>query len=674
MRLGVEVGGTFTDLVLFDEGRVHVVKVPSVPSAPDDGAMNAIAASGAELGAVEDLVHGSTVATNAILERKGARVCLFVTRGTRDILQLQRHNRRQIYDLHYAKPVPVVARRDVFEITERMDAHGEVVLPLDLGQGTALVNRALAGGDYDSVAICFLNAYADPQHERAVAKLVREAAPGVTVTCSSDVCRQFREYERASTTVLAAYVQPVIDGYLERFSRRLQEQGYTGRFSVMQSNGGRLPARAMGHNAITSLFSGPAAGVTGAIRQAGRSGFDRLITLDMGGTSTDVCLVESGRPALAAETEIDGLPIKTPVIDIATVGAGGGSIVWIDDGDLLRVGPQSAGADPGPACYGHGGEHATITDAHILRGTVRAESFLGGRMDIHADASRVAFEPIARRLGLSLEAAADSAIAVAESNIVRAIQRISTQKGKDPRDFALVAFGGAGPMHAVRVAQDLGIGTVIVPPHAGVLSAYGLLASDFIHFETRTARMQVEAGCMQRFRDTVNALARSVSDYLVGMGLQGAPRLELTLDMRYVTQAFEIPVDVAMSDLPGLEAAHLARRFEDVHHQVFEFSEEGRKACEIVSFRVGAAVPPEQLPVLGQQDTGSAATGHQRLFEQGQWLECARLQRPAANGAVTSGPALVEDTTSTLFVPEGWQATVDVAGNLILDPASGAAS
>ena len=399
MRVGVEVGGTFTDLVAVEGGRVVVTKVPSTPKSPDVGAFAALTASGIDLSRIEDLGHGSTVATNAVLERKGAAVAFVATAGFRDLLFMQRHDRRNIYDLFYAKPAPPVRRKDCFEAAERLNADGSVEKPLDEVAVRDGLIPSLKDGGYRAVAICLLNAYANPVHEKRLAALIAEALPGVLVTCSHQVAREFREFERASTTLLSAYVQPVIDGYLHRFESKLAESGFKGRFTVMQSNGGRLPAEAMRQSAITALYSGPAAGVVGATRQAARSGFKDLITFDMGGTSTDVCLVQDGRPSLASESEIDGLPIRTPVLDIVSVGAGGGSIAWVDDGGMLRVGPQSAGADPGPACYGKGGTEPAITDAHIVIGTIRPGAFLGGRMSLDGEAARRAFEPLAARFG-----------------------------------------------------------------------------------------------------------------------------------------------------------------------------------------------------------------------------------------------------------------------------------
>ena len=489
MRVGIEVGGTFTDYVQVSEGGITVIKVPSVPANPDEGVFNAIRKSGVTLSEIEDLSHGSTVATNAVLERKGFRTAFVTTRGFRDVLALQRHNRDRVYDLEYRKPEPVVARADSFEVNERMLADGAVLESLDPAQVATELVPALDAGQFQAVAVCLLNSYVNPEHEVTLKLLLKRHLPELHVTLSSEVTREFREYERASTATVSAYVQPVIDRYIRRVEDRLSDGGFKGRFSVMQSNGGRLPASAMRESAVTALLSGPAAGVTGAVRQVARSGFRHLITLDMGGTSTDVCVVNDGEPELTNEFRIDGLPILIPTVDIKTVGAGGGSIVWIDDGAMLRVGPQSVGAEPGPACYRRGGQTPTLTDAHVIRRTIRAEAFLGGEMSIDVEASHSAFAPIADHLGMTVEAAADSAVELANANIVRAVQLISTERGKDPRDYVLVPFGGAGPLHAAKVAEDLGIDTVVVPPNAGVISAYGLLASDFVIIPLRSQRL-----------------------------------------------------------------------------------------------------------------------------------------------------------------------------------------
>ncbi len=667
VRVGVEVGGTFTDLVAFEGGGVRITKVPSTPQAPHRGAVAALDESGLPLSAAGDLVHGSTVATNAVLERKGAKVAFFATEGFRDLLSLQRQSRRSIYDIHYRKPEPVVPRRDTFEIPERVGPDGEVVLALDESAAWHRIAQALQGGGYESVAICFLNSYANPAHERRVAAMIAERFANIGITCSCDVTREFREYERASTTVLAAYVQPVIDRYLGEFARALGERGFQGRFSLMQSNGGRLPARGMAGNAITSLYSGPAAGVMGAIRQAERSGYRDLITFDMGGTSTDVCLVRDGTPVLTSDAEIDGLPIRIPVLDIVTVGAGGGSIVWRDDGGMLRVGPRSAGAEPGPACYRRGGSDPTITDAHLIRGTALADTFLGGRMDVDAGLARAAFAALAEQFGCSVEQVADDAVRVAEHNIVRAIQLVSTERGRDPRDYVLVPFGGAGPLHAARVADVLGIAAIVIPPAAGVLSAFGLVASDFVRYESRTARFALdEAGAAARVRAQFAAMRTDAEAAFAALGLTNGLRCTHTLEMRYVGQAFEVPIQLGEEEIARLDAAHLRERFNEAHHRIFEFDDSRTNRPEIVSFRLGIASPPPAVPALtGTDDAPHTATV--TLFDGGAELQARRLNRRALlEAGASEGPLLVADETSTAYVPPGWRARMDAHHNVIL--------
>ncbi len=667
MRVGIEVGGTFTDLVAVDGETVLTAKVPSTPAHPDRGAMQALDAAGLDPAGIAELVHGSTVATNAVLERKGAAVCLFVTKGARDLLLLQRHDKDAIYDLRYRKPEPVVPRRDTFEVDERMAADGRALKAPDRAAVADLVRRALAAGEYEAAAICFLHAYANPDHERAVAAIIREAAPALPVTCSSDVTREFREYERASTTALAAYVQPVMAGYVGRFSAALAERGFAGRFSIMQSNGGRMPAEAMERNAIAALFSGPAAGAVGAVRSVAGAGFRNLITLDMGGTSTDVALIADGRPELASMTRIDGLPVKTPVIDIVTVGAGGGSLAWVDDGGLLRVGPQSAGAMPGPACYGRGGDRPTVTDAHLLRGTLRADAFLGGRMAVDPAAARRALEPLAARFGLSVEEIADSAVRLAEVSIVRAIQRVSTERGRDPRDYVLVPYGGAGPLHAARVAEELAIGTVVVPPHAGVLSASGLLLSDHVHYRSRTRRLPVTDAAMPAIRDTVGTLQAEARDYLAALGIEADAEFDRVLEMRYLGQAFEVPVSLSGIDAGRLQAGELAALFGEAHRRIFEFSKPHGDPVEVVSFRVGGKAPPPPMPAMGRARAGGAAErGTARLTERGETLEAGLLTRAALGPAAIQGPLLIDDGNATIYAPPGWTAAADEHGNAIL--------
>ena len=667
MRVGIEVGGTFTDLVAVEGECVRTAKVPSTPANPDEGAMHAIEAAGLDPGAIQELVHGSTVATNAVLERKGAAVCLFVTKGIRDVLLLQRHDKNAIYDLRYAKPEPVVRRRDVIEIDERIAADGTVIRSPDRAEITSLIRRVLAEGSYEAAALCFLHAYANPGHERMVAAIIRECAPSLPVTCSNEVTREFREYERASTTALAAYVQPVMAGYVSRFSAALGRRGFAGRFSIMQSNGGRMPAEAMARNAIVALFSGPAAGVIGAVRSVAGAGYRNLITLDMGGTSTDVALVADGRPELASMTRIDGLPVKTPVVDIVTVGAGGGSIAWVDDGGLLRVGPGSAGAMPGPACYRRGGNRPTVTDAHLVRGTLRPDAFLGGRMEVDRNAARRVYRPLAGQFGLSVEEIADSVIRLAEVSIVRAIQRVSTERGRDPRDYVLVPYGGAGPLHAARVAEDLAIETVVVPPNAGVLSASGLLLSDHAHYRARTRRLAVTEANMPDIRATVDRLQAEAHEHLAGSGIETAADSDPVLEMRYVGQAFEVPVSLSDANLDAMRAEDLVTLFGEAHRRIFEFAKPHGDPVEVVSFRVGVKAPPPPMTAgRPPRADGAAERRGTALTERGETLVSGLLARADLGSAAAGGPLLVDDGSATVYVPPGWAAARDGHDNVIL--------
>jgi N-methylhydantoinase A len=664
-RAGVEVGGTFTDLVYVKDGEITVAKSPSTPSSPDIGARNALAKGAVDLAGLDELAHGSTVATNAILERKGARVALLVTEGFRDLLLLQRHQRQQIYDLHYEKPVPVVRRRDTVEIIERIGPDGSVACELDEDAARASIQALLASRDFDAVAICLLNSFANPAHEARLVEILAELAPDMQAAPSYKIAREFREFERASTTTLSAYVQPVVGRYLDRFEAALGEDGFTGAFSVMQSNGGRMPAAAMAENAITALFSGPAAGVVGAVRQAARSGFKNFITLDVGGTSTDVCLAPDGRPALAPMTEIDGLPVKTPVIDMATVGAGGGSLVWADDGGMLRVGPESAGADPGPACYGKGGRAPTITDAHVVRGTMQAAAFLGGEMDLDAAAAEAAFQPLAELFDKSPLEIADAAIQLAESNIARAIQRVSTERGRDPRDYAMVAFGGAGPMHAVRVAEEIGLSAVIIPPFAGVLSALGLLVADYARFAALTDRQPLDAKVADVVRGHMTNLEADIRSHFSDHGLAAPAHFQYTLDMRYRGQAFEASVELSADELPSLNQAVLEEKFRAAHTQLYAFAKAPGEPAEIVAYRAGGYLPPPAFPESPVTRAEADATAI-NLYERGGQHTAQMLSRAALSTDGDAGPLLIDDGLATVYVPPGWTASLDTSGNIVI--------
>lgn len=668
MRVGIEVGGTFTDLVALDEGRMSVGKVPSVRGRPDEGALQALDAAKIDLSTVDEIVHGSTVATNAVLERKGGRVAFVVTAGFEDLLFLQRHDRHRIYDLFYQKPVPVVKRPDILGIAERVLSTGAVETELDEAEAERRLCGFLGARTYDAVAVCLLNSYANSRHEMMIREVVNRNFPDLPVTISSDVSGEYREYERATTTTLAAYVQPVISSYLGRLESELTKRGFTGRFSVMQSNGGIAPAEAMRKNAISALLSGPAAGVVGALRQVERSGFSNIMTLDIGGTSADVCLITDGKASLSPESRLDGLPIKTPMLDINTVGAGGGSIIWIDDGGVLRVGPESAGSKPGPACYGQGGERPALTDAHVVRGTIRADSRLGGRMTLDAGAARNALDSVGKVLGKDVHEFSDNAIRVANANIVGALRIISTERGRDPRDYALVPFGGAGPLHAAEIAEDLGINVVVVPPCAGVISAYGLLVSDTVHYETLTRNIRVDAEAPSQVRDVCRDLQRRCVDYFRDLGIAGDLQYDVTIEMRHVGQAFEIPASIDAETLDTLTEDDLKEKFHVAHEEAYSFATTGNKPIEIVSFRFGASrYSSGRGQAIGQVDDSVTHDQLDRIAYRGGHVDCRFVNRKVlARNTSLEGAAVIEDSTSTAFVPPGWSAVVDDADNLVL--------
>jgi N-methylhydantoinase A len=667
VRVGIEVGGTFTDLVAVDREQVRIAKVPSTPARPDAGAFAALGAAGVAPREVADLVHGSTIATNAILERRGAHVAFVTTRGFRDILFLQRHDRRNIYDLRYAKPLPPVARRDCFEVTERVDPAGVVIRALAEGEVRDWLLPALAAGGYQAVAVCLLSAYASPVHEARLRTLITSAIPALRVACSHEVAPEFREFERASTTLLSAYVQPVIDAYLDRFAATLTSAGFTGNFSVMQSNGGRLPAAAMRRRPITALFSGPAAGVVGAVRQAGRSGRQNLITFDMGGTSTDVSLVSDGEPAIAPETEVDGLPVRTPVLDIVSVGAGGGSVVWTDDGGMLRVGPRSAGADPGPACYGRGGTEPTVTDAHLVRGTIRPEAFLGGEMPLDRARAHDAFTAVAHALGTDVAGAAAAAIRLAVANIVRAVQLVSTQRGRDPRDYVLVPFGGAGPLLAAEIAEELAMSEILVPPNPGVVSALGLLSADFIKVAGVTRRVRLDTDAPDVLREVFNRFRTDAEAEFRALGLDGTLGFMLTAEMRFIGQAYEVPVELAPELLPSLRAADLAERFAAAHHRVYLHGGALGRQAEIVGIRCGVRRRLDQLPSFRERTVNVPRPPVSRVRVGATDLAASLIPASAlATGEHIAGPALIEGYSSATWVPPHWAARRDDAGNIIM--------
>jgi N-methylhydantoinase A len=674
--LGIDVGGTFTDLVLLDgAGRVRIHKLLTTSRDPSVAILQGI--GDLEAGPETVVVHGATVATNALLERTGAHTALVTTQGFADVLEIGRQTRPDLYALHPTRPSPLVPRRWRLELPERVDCTGHVLQRLETEATDAIVREILDSG-IESVAVCFLFSFLHHDHERQVRKRIlalggREAP---SVSLSSDIAPEYREYERTSTTVINAYVTPLMSRYLTNL-----EEGLEGRrLRVMQSNGGSISANAARALAARTALSGPAGGVVGAFALARQAGYPQAITFDMGGTSTDVSLCP-GRVQETSEGTIAGLPLRLPIIDIHTVGAGGGSIARLDPGGALRVGPQSAGSDPGPVCYGR--ERArdiTVTDANLVLGRLDAAHFLGGRMTLDVERTRREMQRLARRMSLPLEAAAWGVVRVANSNMERAIRTISVERGHDPRRFTLVAFGGAGPLHTCELAAALRIPRVLIPPHPGVLSALGMILADVVKDYTQTVMLAVEEAEPDRLQHLFAPLYEQAWAGLRGEGLrEDEIELRPALDMRYVGQSYELTIPLT----GGLEAgpASYASAFHAAHRQRFSYASEGEPA-EIVNLRLkGIGRTPKPVPVprpLGHVDPRAACIGYKPVYfadagqpEAARPFPAALYERAGLGpGTIVVGPAVITQMDTTIVVPPGWAGTVDGWANLVIESRS----
>ena len=662
VRVGVDVGGTFTDVVLLTpDGHLTTAKVPSTADQSVgvvEGIEKACETAGVDPSDVGEFVHAMTVSTNALLERDGARAALVTTEGFRDVLEIGRQARPDLYDVDADKPDPLVPRRRRFEVTERTRVDG-VERPVDTEAVEALA-ETLAERDVESVAVSFLHSYRDPENERRAAETLR-AALDVPVSVSSEVLGEFREYERTATTAVDAYVRPTIDGYLGRLTERARDLGVP-EPRVMQSNGGIADAETVRKRAVTTALSGPAAGVVGAGLTAESASRDRdregLITFDMGGTSSDVSLVRDGAAERTTDTEIGGVPIGLPMVDVTTVGAGGGSVAWVDPGGALRVGPRSAGADPGPACYGQGGTEPTVTDANLVLGYIGESTALGGELSLDADAAAAALERLADAAGLAdaLEAAR-GVHRVANATMTRAIRAMTIERGHDPRAFALVAFGGAGPMHAATLAERLDVDTVVVPRGCGVLSALGLLGADEKHDAVRTHRAatgEADGDAIERVFDELGASVR---------GETNAPEaavVEYSADLRYAGQSFELDVPVERP----VDPTATERRFHAIHERVYGYRMD--ETVEFVNVRATATVR-RTLPALGYDARDEGRLGERAaVFGEGRRTTPVYARGGVATAGPVDGPAIVEETESTVVVPPGWTASAEPDGTLVV--------
>lgn len=659
LLVGIDTGGTFTDLVLLEDGHLRVHKILSTPADPS----RAIVQGLTEIGALEQLdalVHGSTVATNAVLEHKGARTGLITTCGFRDVLEIGRQTRPKLYDLRVQKVPPLVPRELRLEVTERLNERGEVLTPL-VEESIDAAIAALHKAGVEAVATALLFSFANPEHERVVAEKARAA--GFYVAASSEVLPEFREYERTSTTVLNAYVGPLIDRYLHKLEQAIPAQTP---LRIMQSNGGSISSQTARREAARTLLSGPAAGVVGAAFVARASGFDRAITIDIGGTSTDVALIQ-GSITETTNGQIGNYPNKLPMIDIHTVGAGGGSIAWFDTGGALRVGPISAGADPGPAAYGRGGEQATVTDANVVLGRLLPEAFLGGTMTLDVQRARMAIGQIATQMHSTLEETALGIIRVVNANMEAAIRVISVERGSDPRDFVLVAFGGAGPLHACELAEALRIPRVLVPTTPGVLSALGMLVADTLKDYVRT--VMLPAGeAQEAVSATLALLAEQGRNDLRAEKIADADIvLERYLDLRYQGQSYELILPYAGN------VAMTVIDFHAAHQQRFGYSDPAEHV-QVVNVRLKARGHTAKPP-LARHDRAAepARASDQRpvVFVAGTGAETSMVpvyrRDTLLAGHKLSGPAIITQYDTTTVLPPRWHAAVDSNGNLLLE-------
>jgi N-methylhydantoinase A len=679
-RIGVDVGGTFTDVCLVEEqtGKVMVAKVPSTPQDSSTGILNGVSLildlAGATVDQVTYLAHGTTVATNTLIQHSGAKVGLITTRGFRDLLELARQVRPDLYDLQVDKPEPLVRRDLRLEVDERVRANGHVERALAPDEVKRVV-RFLKHREVEAVAVCFLYSYLFPEHERMVGEILRQEFPEAYVSLSHKVLPEFREYERLSTTVVNAYLGPVVSNYLASLRTKIEEIGIKVSPYITQSNGGIVSLDVARRSTVRTALSGPSTGAIGGAYVGQLAGFPDVITFDMGGTSTDVCLVEGGIPQVATQREIGGYTIKTPMIDVHTVGAGGGSIAWIDPGGLLKVGPHSAGAEPGPACYGRGGQKATVTDANVVLQTLNPRYLLGGRMEIEAGAAKAAISRLGARLGMEEMAVARGIISVVVANMGRAIRVISVQRGYDVRDFTLVAFGGAGPLHTCWVARELGIPRVLVPEVPGILCAFGLLVTDIKSDYTRTEIMATDDAEIGAVDEIFRELESRGAEWLTKEGVAESNWLfRRSVDMCYVGQNYELTIPVREGDRGHVDLQDLVRRFYSQHEREYGYYAEG-EPTQLVTFRVealGAVAKAEvkSSPFDGK-DSLPALKEKRRVFlgeRDGGFVECPVYERARLRpGNRMSGPAIVEQMDSTTVILPGQKAIVDQYRNIIID-------
>ena len=670
--LAVDIGGTFTDLIAFDDrdGRFYQAKSLTTPRDPVDGVIDCIEKVDLAPATIGNLIHGSTIAINTLIERKGAKVGLIVTRGTRDVYIIGRANRPEAYNLFFHRPKPLVPRRHTMEVAGRLLATGEVYEELDV----AAVRNAcakLAQEGMEAVAVCFLHSYANPDHEKTAGRLVQEMMPKAYVSLSHEILREYREYERMSTTVVNAYIGPKVGGYVQNLQTRLGKIGFKGDLAIMQSNGGVMAPDAATKRPVTMMESGPVGGIIASAGVGRALGFPDVVSFDMGGTTAKSSLVRGGETSMSEGYYVGGYasghPVMVPVVDVVEIGAGGGSIAWIDDVGALKVGPHSSGAEPGPICYSRGGEEPTITDANVILGRIGAEDFLGGEMRLDRDAAlRGMTEKIAKPLGLDVYSAARSVIDIAVARMSLAVREVSVEKGYDPRDFALVASGGAGPPHAVAIARELHIPTVIIPRFPSHFSAVGMLMADERHDFVRTFYSPLRGADFREMRKVCDDLVAE-SRRMMSKGKETS--YQTLLDLRYVGQEFTLSVPVTLAQIEKGDGDAIRTAFDTLHEQRFAHHATD-EPLEIVNVRLVALGKRAKL-ALPPLETNGAKPGTKRrtayLSADDKPVECPVYLRDALKpGTEIAGPALVVEYGSTTVVFDKDRLKVAETGELIL--------
>ena len=666
--IGVDVGGTFTDSVFYNDetGELRWAKALSSPANPADGVVASLEKNSVSMSQVDRFVHGVTIGTNAILERKGATVWMLTTAGFKDTVEIARTNRAVLYDVKTLKPPSLVDRIRIFEASERLFANGDVLRPLDCDEVREIAKK-LKSETPAALVVCFLHSYTNPTHERRAIEILRTELPGWFICSSAEVVPEMREYERFTTTVLNAYIGPIMERYLMNLGDQLKSDGYKSQVFIMSSNGGIVTADHAARFPVQTVLSGPAGGVAAGVYLGQLQGFKNLITYDMGGTSTDVCLIENLNVPTTSDQLIEGYPIRTPQIDIVTIGAGGGSIAWIDAGDILKVGPKSAGAMPGPACYMRGGVEPTVTDANLVLGRLSGDLRLAASFTLDESKARQAVSRVAERLhGLDIETAAEGIVKIAVARMVSAIKEISIDRGFDPRDFVLVAYGGAGPMHAAFIADELEMPRVLVPPSPGNFSAFGALISDIRHDYVRSKRYQLRNLARKELENDFGEMESYARKKLNDEGLSDSQiSLQRSCGMRYVGQSWDLTVRLA--GVPFTEK-DIEDAFHRTHQQRYGYRLEDE--VEVVSVRVTSFGEIERPKIARWGVGGSveqAQTGRRRVRFSGKEIDAPVYTRERLPGGTTlHGPAIVEEMGSVTVVPPQWFFEVGSIGELLL--------